>query len=80
MYPRQRDLAMERAYIQPNAPWKTIYLALDVDQQGAEFVVEDAGTSSPTFTVATRRPHTRTCYTSFPIRSIPGAAIRLTGF
>jgi Replicase family/Primase C terminal 1 (PriCT-1) len=51
VYPRQRDLAIGQAYIQPNAPWKTVYIALDVDDEGAAFVVDDAGLPSPTFTV-----------------------------
>lgn len=51
VYPCQRDSAVRRAYIAPNVPWKTSYIALDVDRDGAAFVVEDAGLPSPTFTV-----------------------------
>jgi hypothetical protein len=51
VYPRQRDLAIGRPHIQPNTPWRTVYIALDVDQEGAAFVAEDAGLPSPTLRV-----------------------------
>ena len=39
------------SYIQPNAPSRIAYIALDVDRQGAAYVAEDAGLPWPTFTV-----------------------------
>ena len=51
VYPRQRDIAARHSYIQPNAPSRIAYIALDVDRQGAAYVAEDAGLPWPTFTV-----------------------------
>ena len=48
---RPRSQAVRHAYIQPNSPWCTRYLAFDVDREGAAFEAEDAGLPAPTFTV-----------------------------
>jgi hypothetical protein len=49
--PLQRDIAARCPYIQPNAPSRITYIALDVDKQGAAFVADDAGLPWPTFAV-----------------------------
>ena len=51
-YVRQRDLAVEHAYVQPNAPWRAPFITLNLDlDEGSAFAAADARMPDPTFTV-----------------------------
>ena len=66
--PRQRDIAARYPYLQPNAPSRIAYIALDVDKQGAAFVAEDAGMPWPTFAVVNpKTTHAHLLYDSRPV-------------
>lgn len=48
---RPRDVAISRSYIQPNAPWRYVFLPFDVDREGAALAADEAGLPRPTYTI-----------------------------
>lgn len=47
---RPRETALRSAYIQPNFPWLTSYIALDLDREGAALIAEQLALPRPTIT------------------------------